>query len=75
MRFKSELVALGVSAPFVIGGLLAVALASGWAAQAAGAATVLGGSVGLASGRWPARLAGWSIAGLGLIALLVRMPS
>lgn len=75
MRIRGELLALGVSAPCMITGLLVVALAQGWVAHGAGFAAVLGGSFALASNRWSARLLGWTIAGLGLMALIVRMPA
>jgi hypothetical protein len=75
MRIKGELVALGVSAPCMVIGLVAVALARGWLAHGAGFAAVLGGSLALVSDRWRARLLGWAFAGLGLVALMVRLPA
>jgi hypothetical protein len=59
----------------MVTGLLIVALGQGWVAHGAGFATVIGGSVALVSDRWRARLLAWAFAGLGLLALMVRLPA
>lgn len=70
MRMTGEVVTVGLSAPFMLGGLVAVAVAETWAGQGAGFAAVIGGSIALASGRWRTRVLAWSLAAVGVLAAL-----
>jgi hypothetical protein len=66
-----ERTALAVSAPLMVGGLVAAALASGWSVRLGGAAMVGGGAFALVvTGRRP-RWCAWALAGLGLVVVVL----
>jgi hypothetical protein len=71
MRFTREQVLLCLGAPTMVGGLVAVALAQGWPMRLGGAAMVLGAAAVLGSSRDRARRIGWTLAGLGAVAVLI----
>lgn len=68
-----ELVALAVSAPFMVGGLVAAALATDWPARLGGAAMVAGAAVALALTGKRARWCAWGLAGLGLVVVALGL--
>jgi len=66
-----ERAAAVVSAPAMVAGLAAVALADTWAMRLGGAAMVIGASVALALTGYVARGLGWGLALLGGAVVLV----
>ncbi len=70
MRMKREQAVAAVSAPFMLGGLAAAALADSWPVRLGGAAMVIGASVALAVTERRARRIGWLIAALGAVAVV-----
>jgi hypothetical protein len=55
MTLRSERIVLACSAPFLVGGLLALPIAASWAGKGAGAAMAIGASIALASTHTPIR--------------------
>lgn len=70
MRMKREQAVAAVSAPFMLGGLAAAALADSWPVRLGGAAMVIGASVALAVTERRARRMGWLLAALGAVAVI-----
>jgi hypothetical protein len=70
VRMTRELTALAVSAPLMVGGLVAAALATGWPVRLGGAAMVAGAALALAVTSRRARWCAWGLAGLGLVAVV-----
>ncbi|RAK55208.1 hypothetical protein DJ017_12100 [Phenylobacterium soli] len=67
---KREQAAIAVSAPLMLGGLVAAALADTWPVRLGGAAMVIGASVALAVTGRRARQLSWGLAALGAVAVL-----
>jgi len=64
---------MAVSAPLMVVGLVAAALANGWPVRIGGAAMVVGAALALAITGRRARWWAWGLAGLGLAVVLVRI--
>ena len=67
-----ELAAAAVSAPVMVAGLAAVAVAETWAMRLGGTAMVVGASIVLAITGSRARTLGWALAVIGALAVLSR---
>jgi hypothetical protein len=65
-----ERAAVAASAPVMVAGLVAVAVAEGWAMRLGGAAMVIGASLALALTGPRARGIGWAMALLGATAVV-----
>jgi hypothetical protein len=61
---------MAVSAPIMVAGLVAVAVADGWAMRLGGSAMVIGGSLAPAVTAPRARGVGWALALMGAVAVL-----
>jgi hypothetical protein len=70
MRFTREHTAVAVSAPLMVAGLAAAALAGDWPVRIGGAAMVIGASAALAVTGPRSRWLAWALAGLGAVAVL-----
>jgi hypothetical protein len=70
MRRMWERAAVAVSAPVMVAGLVAVAVAETWAMRLGGAAMVIGASLALALTGPRARAIGWAVALLGATAVV-----
>lgn len=68
-----ERAALAVSAPLLVGGLAAAALASDWPGRVGGAAMVMGAGLALALTSDRARWLAWALAVVGLAAVLMGL--
>jgi hypothetical protein len=68
-----ELAAMAVSAPLMVGGLVAAALANDWPLRLGGAAMVAGAALALAVTGRRSRWWAWGLAGLGLLVVVVRL--
>jgi len=71
MRFTREHAVVAASAPVMLVGLAAAALADGWPVRLGGAAMVAGASVALAATGHRARRIAWMLVALGALAVLV----
>lgn len=71
MRLGREKAAIAVSAPLMIAGLAAAALASGWPMRLGGAGMVIGASVAIGLTGRRVRTLGWTLALAGALAVLV----
>jgi hypothetical protein len=67
-----ELAAIAVSAPVMVAGLAAVALAETWAMRLGGTAMVVGASIVLAVTGSQVRAFGWTLAVVGALGVLSR---
>jgi len=67
-----ELAAVAASAPVMVGGLVAAAMAETWAMRLGGSAMVVGASIVLAVTGSSARALGWVVAVGGALAVLSR---
>lgn len=70
MRFTREHAVVVASAPVMLAGLAAAALADGWSVRLGGAAMVAGASAALAATGQRARRVAWTLATLGALAVL-----
>lgn len=70
MRFTREQAVVAASAPVMLVGLAAAALADGWLARLGGAAMVAGASVALAATGHRTQRIAWTLAALGAFAVL-----
>jgi len=70
MRITREHAAAAISAPLMVVGLAGAALADGWPTRIGGMAMVVGASVALAVTGRRARVMGWVLAALGLVAVV-----
>ncbi|MDB5419473.1 MAG: hypothetical protein JWP50_2892 [Phenylobacterium sp.] len=70
MRFTREQAVVAASAPVMLAGLAAMALAEGWAVRLGGAAMVAGASVALAATGQRVRRMAWTLVALGALAVL-----
>jgi hypothetical protein len=72
MGRRRELAAIVVSAPVMVAGLAAVALAETWAMRLGGTGMVIGASIVLAVTGSQVRALGWALAVVGALGVLLR---
>lgn len=70
MRFTRENAAAALSAPLMLAGLVATALADNWPVRLGGVAMVIGASLALALTGVRARRMAWALAALGAVAVV-----